>query len=121
MGESDSTMMPFSFNRSIKVEGRPERLSADAGALLAREVDERLGWTALLAKRLHDPREQDLITHPLIELLNTSIVLLGQGWRDQDDADTGEDAPGSFAMATSLSGMEGGARCARGRNRPRMM
>jgi hypothetical protein len=27
------------------------------------------------------------VTHPLAELLHTSLRLLGQGWRDQDDAD----------------------------------
>ena len=45
MGEVDPTRFPFSFNRSLAFEGRPERLTRDAGALLLRETDERMGLT----------------------------------------------------------------------------
>src|SRR3712207_9112527 len=64
MGE---TLLPFatSFNASLSIEARPERLTA----------------------RLHDPRQPHLVTYPLAELLRTMLVLFAQGWRDQDDAD----------------------------------
>ena len=88
MGESNLTLFPLDFNRSLRVEARPERLTAEAGAVLLREVVERLGVTRWLAERLTDTRDPELVTHPLVELLNTSLLLLGQGWRDQDDADT---------------------------------
>ncbi len=32
-------------------------------------------------------RKGDRVTYPLADLLRTSLLLLGQGWRDQDDAD----------------------------------
>jgi hypothetical protein len=86
MGE-DLTLFPLKFNGSIRVEARPEKLSAEAGSLLLREVIERLGITKWLGERLTDPRAPELITHPLEELVRTALVLLGQGWRDQDDAD----------------------------------
>lgn len=86
MGEN-LTLFATEFNRSIVVEARPERLSSEAGAIIVREVIERLGITGWLAERLTDPRRPDLITHPLSELLNTMLLLLAQGWRDQDDAD----------------------------------
>lgn len=85
MGEF--TLFPPDFNNSLRIEARPERLTAEAGAVILREVIERLGVTKWLAPRLVDIRNQDLITHPLEEMLNTSLLLLGQGWRDQDDAD----------------------------------
>ena len=44
---------------------------------------ERLGITPWLVERIEDPRHQDLITHPMSELLNTSLLMLAQGWRDQ--------------------------------------
>lgn len=88
MGETNRTLFPLDFNRSLRIEARPERLTSEAGAVLLREAIERLGVTRRLAKRLVDSRNQDLITHPLAELLNTLLLLLGQGWRDQDDADT---------------------------------
>ena len=75
------------FNGSIRLEAREERLTAEAGALLLREVDERLGLSRWLVERLKDPREQARVTHPLEELVRTHLLLLGQGWRDQDDAD----------------------------------
>lgn len=75
------------FNGSIRLEAREERLTAEAGALLLREVDERLGLSQWLTERLKDPRDPSRITHSLTELVRTHLLLLGQGWRDQDDAD----------------------------------
>lgn len=86
MGEEESLFRP-EFNGSIRVEARAERLTSEAGAVLLREVLERLGITEWLAEKLVDSRNPELVTHPLSELLNTSLLLLGQGWRDQDDAD----------------------------------
>ncbi len=77
----------FEFNRSVRVEVRPERVTSDAGALLLRETIHRLGVDRWLSHRLVDFRREDLITHPLSELLRTKLILLCQGWRDNDDAD----------------------------------
>jgi hypothetical protein len=86
MGESIAQSC-FAFNGSIRVEARPERQTSDAGALLLREVMHKLGIIPWLKRRLVDPRERDAITHPLSELLRTKLLLLAQGWRDNDDAD----------------------------------
>jgi hypothetical protein len=88
VGEADGTLFGLEFNGSLRVEARPERLTSEAGAVVLREVLERLGLVGWLTRRLHDPRDPALITHPLAELLRTALLLLGQGWRDQDDADT---------------------------------
>lgn len=86
MGE-DLTLFRAEFNRSIRIEDRPERLTSEVGAIALRDVMERLEIIEWLTERLEDPRNPDLITHPLSELLRTSILLMAQGWRDQDDAD----------------------------------
>lgn len=100
LGEELSLFRP-EFNGSIRVEARVERLTSDAGAILLREVLERLGISSWLAERLVDSRRPDLITHPLPELLNTSLLLLAQGWRDQDDADAlRDDAVFRLAVST---------------------
>ena len=75
------------FNRSVRIESRPDQLTAESGALIQREIMERSGIIDWLSGRLHDPRRQELITYPLSDLLRTHPLLLGQGWRDQDDAD----------------------------------
>lgn len=85
MGETISSIRP-TFNRSVRIEGRPERLSAESGALLVREADERLGVVRDLSSKLVDPRSRE-VSHTLSELLRTSLYLPTLGWRDQDDAD----------------------------------
>lgn len=88
MGEGNLALFRTEFNRSLRVEARAERLTSEAGAVVLREVLARLGLVDWLVARLGDRRDPDLITHPLSELVTTSLLLLGQGWRDQDDADT---------------------------------
>jgi hypothetical protein len=99
VGESLTLFQPR-FNRSLVVEARPERLTQESGAVLLREVMDRLRLSRWLTERLVDTRNPDLITHPLSELLRTSLLLLAQGWRDQDDADTLRNDP-VFRLAVS--------------------
>ena len=99
MGE-EVPLFRTEFNRSIQVEARPERLTSDAGAVLLREVEERLGVTEKLAEKLIDSRNPNAITHPLAEMVRTSLLLMCLGWRDQDDADALRDDP-AFRLATS--------------------
>lgn len=83
----EDTPLRTQFNGSLRVEGRPERLTADSGAWVLREAMDRLGIVSWLVERIPDPRDPKWITHPQSELLRTSLLLLGQGWHDQDDAD----------------------------------
>jgi hypothetical protein len=85
MGDSQGTLFPLEFNRSIRLEARPERVSCDAGALLMREMLDRLAYVRLLERHLRDPRDPARVTHPFAELLRTAILLLVQGWSDQSD------------------------------------
>ena len=50
-----------SFNRSLRLETRPELLSADTGALVQRELMDRSGLIDWLTERLHDPRHPSSI------------------------------------------------------------
>ena len=52
MGEAKDWLGEPSFNRSIKIQAGDDRLTSDAGTLLLREADHRLGLTASLAERL---------------------------------------------------------------------
>jgi Transposase DDE domain group 1 len=92
------------FNGSVRVEAREERLTGEAGAVLLREVDERLGLTRWLGKQLKDKRDERRITHSLEELVRTQVLLLAQGWRDGDDADAlRKDAALRLAVSDSKS------------------
>jgi hypothetical protein len=85
MGESQLSIFRPDFNRSVSVEARRERLTADAGALLLREVMERGGLSGLLADHLVDHRDARFIDHGYLELLRTALLLPAQGWYDQHD------------------------------------
>lgn len=87
MGEGRKPFFEPSFNRAIKVQDGEDRLTSDAGALLVREADHRLGLVASLAGRLHDPRDQDQVRYRTAELLRERLYSLVLGYRTQDDAD----------------------------------
>jgi Transposase DDE domain group 1 len=87
MGESQGCLFEPSFNRSVKVLATDDRITSDAGLLLLREADHRLGITESLAQRLHDPRRDDRIRYQLVELLRERIYALAAGYSAQDDAD----------------------------------
>lgn len=76
------------FNRAIKLRHADPRISSDAGALLLREADHRLGLTADLAAQLIDPRRADRIRYTQVELLRQHIYAAALGYAHQDDADT---------------------------------
>ncbi len=75
------------FNRVIKVCTTDERITSDAGLLLVREADHRLGLTEHLARQLIDPRRPDRIRYELVELLRERVYALALGYSTQDDAD----------------------------------
>ena len=103
MGEKLTLFCP-SFNRSICIEARPERLTTDPGAVLLREIMERLGIVSWLAKRITDPRHPELVIHPTRKLLYTLILLCAQGWRDQADADLLRHDPALCLAASTRKG-----------------
>lgn len=102
MGEQQDTIYRPDFNRSIHVEASDSPLTEDSGVLPLRDLADSLGLGRVVSG-LIDHRAQDRITHPLYELVLSRVLLLAQGWRDQDDADTLRDDP-AFRMAVSKRG-----------------
>lgn len=87
MSEAQEWLFEPSFNRAVKVRASDDRITSDAGLLLLREADHRLGLTESLARQLFDPRRQDLIRYELVELLRERLYALALGYSAQDDAD----------------------------------
>jgi hypothetical protein len=87
MREGQKFLFEPEFNRAVKVIKKNESLTSDAGVLLLREVDHRLGITAELAEALQDPRDPALIRYKLVELLRERLYAMGQGYSAQDDLD----------------------------------
>lgn len=84
-GESPSRKL--SFNRSVSVAADADGLSSHGGAVLLREVADKLGTTRALALALRDERNADRIEHSVEELLRAAIFLPALGRGDQDDID----------------------------------
>jgi len=103
MGETLPLFQP-SFNKALRVETRPERLSADAGVLLQREALERTGVIEWLTQRLADPRDPSRVWHPLSTLLRDSVAMIAQGWDDQRDAQTLRNDPMLAACGSDRRG-----------------
>ena len=87
MSEAEELLFEPSFNRAVKVCATDDRITSDAGFVLLREADHRLGLTESLAQQLFDPRRQDLIRYELVELLRERLYALALGYSAQDDAD----------------------------------
>ena len=88
MGERHGWLFEPSFNRSIKLRQADPRITSDAGFLLLREADHRLGLTADLAAGLYDPRDAAHTRYTQTELLRQHLYSLALGYVHQDDADT---------------------------------
>lgn len=87
-GDGGGWLFEPTFNRAIKLRQADPRITSDAGALLLREADHRLGLTADLAGQLTDPRRPDRIRYLQVELLRQHLYALALGYAHQDDQDT---------------------------------
>ena len=87
MGESHGSLFEPTFSRSVKLSASDDRISSDAGVLMLRETDHRLGIIVSLAGQLHDPRQSDLVRYQMVEWLRERVYGLAPGYGTQDDAD----------------------------------
>jgi Transposase DDE domain group 1 len=71
--------------RKLQVNFGGGAVSSDGGLLLVREVDRCLRLTERMAAVLHDPRDPDLITHPLVDLLRQRVYGIVHGYEDLND------------------------------------
>ena len=87
MGEKQSQPFQLSFNPSLKVDFQGSRVTSDSGLLLVRELDERLGLSALIAENIRDDRRGKNTQLPLPDLLRQSIYSRLAGYEDLNDAE----------------------------------
>ena len=66
---------------------------SDAGALLLREVDRKLGLIDKLDAVIPDPRSQALITHRQVTMLRQRVFAIALGYEDGNDHQTLRDDP----------------------------
>ncbi len=78
MGETQNQPFQLSFNGSLKVDFQGSRVTSDAGLILVRELDERLGFTGLIEQHLTDSRGKNTQL-PLADLLRSRYTAV---WQD---------------------------------------
>jgi len=82
----DLTLFPLS-QKPVVVCANGGALTSDAGVLLLRQLDERLGLTRQLAGGVVDRREQGKVRHEVLSMLRQRIYQIACGYEDCNDAD----------------------------------
>src|SRR3989454_7608516 len=100
VGDAESSPIRLSFNPQLRVEFRGAMVTSDAGLLLPRELDERLGFSALIERHLGDPRTGRNCQFPLADLFRQSIYSRLAGYEDTNDAERLAEDP-TFRMLAS--------------------
>ena len=100
MGDATSDPVRLSFNPQLRVEFRGATVTSDAGLLLPRELDERLGLSVLIDRHLTDPRTGHNRQFPLPDLFRQSIYSRLAGYADTNDAERLAEDP-AFRMLAS--------------------
>ena len=100
MGDAESGPVRLSFNPQLRVEFRGATVTSDAGLLLPRELDERLGLGALIERHLTDPRTGRNFQFALPDLFRQSIYSRLAGYEDTNDAERLAQDP-AFRMLAS--------------------
>jgi hypothetical protein len=74
--------------RRIVADFEGGRLTSDAGGLLLREVDRRIGLTEALAGCITDPRDPEKVIHAVRTMLVQRVEGIALGYEDLNDHDT---------------------------------
>ena len=100
MGDAKSGPVRLWFNPQLRVEFHGATVTSDAGLLLPRELDERLGLSTLIQRHLADPRTGRNYQFPLLDLFRQSIYSRLAGYEDTNDAERLAEDP-TFRMLAS--------------------
>jgi hypothetical protein len=89
---SEDIALPFDLpsvcRKKVSVGFDGGRLSSDAGVLLLRGAERKLGLAGRLASCIRDKRDPDLIEHTIEEMLKLRMFAIAAGYEDADDCDS---------------------------------
>ena len=110
----EDTLLPFDLpavaRKKVSAAFDGGMLSSDAGVLLLRGVERRLGIASRLAACLKDRRAPDRIGHTLEEMLRLRMFAIAAGYADANDCNKLRDDP-VFKMAVGRAPASGDALC----------
>ena len=88
MTECKQGVFSFFVKKNLAVDFKGGAISSDAGLLLVRQLDEKLGFTEGLAECLEDRRHPSYVQQSLLELLRQRLYQIMAGYEDANDADS---------------------------------
>jgi hypothetical protein len=110
----EDSLLPFELpavaRKKVSVGFDGGMLSSDAGVLLLRGVEERLGLASRLAGCLNDRRNSDRIDHTIGEMLRLRMFAIAAGYEDANDCTKLRNDP-VFKMAVGRAPESGAALC----------
>ena len=94
---SDDTLLPFDLpavrRKKLTVDFDGGNQSSDAGLLLLRQAERKLGVCRRLADAMQDRREKSRIRHEMFELVAARAMAICCGYKDGNDLDRLRDDP----------------------------
>ena len=106
MGEKETKPFQFTFNGFLKVAFQGSCVTSDAGLILVRELDERLGVEAIITEHMCDSRHGWNTQFRLADLLRQSVYSRLAGYEDLNDAERLATDPTFRRSARRRSGTE---------------
>jgi hypothetical protein len=111
---SEDTALPFDLpsvaRKKVSVSFDGGQLSSDAGVVLLRGAEKKLGLAARLASCIRDRRNPERIEHTLEEMLRLRMFAIAAGYEDADDCDSLRHDP-IFKMAVGRAPESGDPLC----------
>lgn len=87
MTECKQGSFSFFVKKNLTVDFKGGEISSDAGLLLVRQLDEKLGFTTGLADCLDDGRHGSYVKQPLLDIVRQRLYQIMAGYEDANDAD----------------------------------
>src|SRR5436309_11125628 len=88
---SEDTLLPFAFppvqRKKVTAAFDGGRLTSDGGVMLLAAAERRLGIADKLAALIADPRDTDLVTPSVADILRARILAIACGYEDGNDHD----------------------------------
>ena len=85
----EDTLLPFAFpavaRKKVTASFDGGMLSSDAGVLLLRNIEKKLGIARRLSGCLKDKRDPDLVVHTVEEMLRLRMFAIAAGYEDAND------------------------------------
>ena len=111
MGEGKEEPLRLGFDARVRLEFVGSKITCDAGLLVYRELDERLGLTEMADRFLTEERTEQNVQHRLVPLVRQSVYSRLAGYPDTNNADClARDPAMRLAVSRRASGKQAAAR-----------